>query len=163
MTRVKIRSTPASEAWQGVMTAFTRVNRLLANEMEAETSVSLEWYSILLILAQTDQQAMRPSDLADQIGLSRSATTRLVDRLEVAGLVERRSCSSDRRGSFVALTARGEKVFIEAGRVHLRGINQHVGSHVTEQELAQIAELLGKLADGVGGEALATLSTATRS
>jgi DNA-binding MarR family transcriptional regulator len=145
------------------MTAFTRVNRILANEMEAETSVSLEWYSILLMLAQTDQQAMRPSDLADQIGLSRSATTRLVDRLEAAGLVERRSCSADRRGSFVALTAEGEKVFIRAGRVHLRGINEHVGSHLTEQELAQIAELLGKLADGVGGDALATLSAATRS
>ena len=51
MTRVKIRSSPASEAWQGVMTAFTRVNRLLAKELEAETSVSLEWYSILLMLA----------------------------------------------------------------------------------------------------------------
>ena len=160
MTRVKIRSTPASEAWRGVMTAFTRVNSILAREMEAETSVSLEWYSILLMLAQTDQQAMRPSDLADQIGLSRSATTRLVDRLEAAGLVERRSCASDRRGSCVALTTQGEKVFMQAGRVHLRGINEHVGSHLTEQELAQIAELLGKLADSVGGNALTNLSAA---
>lgn len=145
------------------MTAFTRVNSILANEMEAETSVSLEWYGILLMLAQTDQQAMRPSDLADQVGLSRSATTRLVDRLEAARLVERRSCASDRRGSFVALTTQGEKAFIQAGRVHLRGINEHVGSHLTEQELARTAELLEKLADGVGGDALATLSAATRS
>lgn len=163
MTRVKIRSTPASEAWQGVMTAFIRVNSILSNEMETETSVSLEWYSILLMLAQADQQAMRPSDLADQVGLSRSAITRLVDRLEVAGLVERRKCASDRRGSFVALTTQGEQVFMQAGRVHLRGINEHVGSHLTNQELAQIAELLGKLADSIGGDALATLSTATRS
>jgi DNA-binding MarR family transcriptional regulator len=104
---------------------------------------------------------MRPSDLADQIGLSRSATTRLVDRLERSGLVARRACASDRRGSFVVLTPRGEGVFRDAGRVHLRGIDEHVGSHLTNDELAQLSALLGKLADSVGGAALSTLTRNT--
>jgi DNA-binding MarR family transcriptional regulator len=158
MDAVKIRTTPASDAWRSVMTAFTRVNTVLAREMEAEASVSLDWYGILLMLAQSHDASMRPSDLADQIGLSRSATTRLIDRLESDGLVERRSCASDRRGTFVMLTARGEDVFKEAGRVHLRGINEHVGSHLTNDELSQLAALLGKLADRVGGKALSTLT-----
>jgi DNA-binding MarR family transcriptional regulator len=140
------------------MTAFTRVNAVLAREMEAETTISLEWYAILLMLAQSEEAAMRPSDLADQIGLSRSATTRLVDRLESDGLVERRACGSDRRGTFVVLTPGGEEVFKGAGRVHLRGIDEHVGSHLTDDELAQLAALLGKLADSVGGDALSTLT-----
>ncbi len=125
--------------------------------MQAETTISLEWYAILLLLAQSEEAAMRPSDLADLTGLSRSATTRLVDRLELSGLVERRSCGSDRRGTYVMLTARGEEVFKEAGRVHLRGIDEHVGSHLTNDELAELGALLGKLADRVGGEALSTL------
>ncbi len=125
--------------------------------MQAETTISLEWYAILLLLAQSEEAAMRPSDLADLTGLSRSATTRLVDRLELSGLVERRSCGSDRRGTYVMLTARGEEVFKGAGRIHLRGIDEHVGSHLTNDELAELAALLGKLADRVGGEALATL------
>ncbi len=125
--------------------------------MQAETTISLEWYGILLLLAQSEEAAMRPSDLADLTGLSRSATTRLVDRLELSGLVERRSCGSDRRGTYVMLTARGEEVFKEAGRVHLRGIDEHVGSHLTNDELAELGALLGKLADRVGGEALSTL------
>jgi len=157
MAAVRIRTTPASDAWRSVMTAFTRVNAILAREMQAETTISLEWYAILLLLAQSGEAAMRPSDLADLTGLSRSATTRLVDRLELSGLVERRSCGSDRRGTYVMLTARGEEVFKEAGRVHLRGIDEHVGSHLTNDELAQLAALLGKLADRVGGEALSTL------
>ena len=158
MAAVKIRTTTASEAWRAVMTAFTRVNSILAREMRAETDVSLEWYSILLILAQSQDATMRPSDLADQIGLSRSATTRLIDRLERSGLVERRVCGSDRRGTYVSLTPRGQDVFKKAGRVHLRGIDEHVGSHLTDDELAQLTTLLGKLADRVGGEALSTLA-----
>lgn len=158
MPPVKIRTTPASDAWRSVMTAYTRVNAILAEEMAAETPVSLEWYVILLMLAQSDDGSMRPSDLADQIGLSRSATTRLIDRLESDGLVERRACASDRRGTFVLLTPQGHEVFKNAGRVHLRGIDQHVGSHLTDRELAELAELLGKLADLVGGEGLSALT-----
>jgi len=158
MSAVKIRTTPASDAWRSVMTALTRVNAVLSREMEAETPVSLDWYSILLILAQSEEASMRPSDLADQIGLSRSATTRLVDRLASDGLVERRACGSDRRGTYVTLTPRGEEIFREAGRVHLRGIDEHVGSHLTDDELAQLGDLLGKLADRVGGDALSTLT-----
>ena len=157
MTGVKIRTTPASDAWRNVITAFTRVNAVLAREMQAETPISLEWYAILLILAQADETSMRPSDLAEQIGLSRSATTRLIDRLERSGLVERRACGSDRRGTDVMLTPQGYEVFKDAGRVHLRGIDEHVGSHLTDDELAQLAVLLGKLSDRVGGEALSTL------
>jgi DNA-binding MarR family transcriptional regulator len=161
MGAVKIRTTPASDAWRAVMTAFTRVNSILAREMQTEADVSLEWYAILLILAQSQDATMRPSDLADQIGLSRSATTRLIDRLERSGLVERRVCGSDRRGTYVSLTPRGQDVFKKAGRVHLRGIDEHVGSHLTHDELAQLTALLGKLADRVGGEALSTLAPDT--
>ena len=159
MQPVKIRTTPASDAWRNVMTAYTRVSAVLAREMEAETSISLERYAILLMLAQSDNASLRPSDLADQIGLSRSATTRLIDRIESDGLVERRACDSDRRGTFVLLTPQGQEVFKNAGRVHLRGIDEHVGSHLTDEELAELAALLGKLADRVGGEALAGLTS----
>ena len=163
MDSVQIKVTPASDAWRSVMTASTRVNSILAQEMEAETSLSLDWYGILLILAQSDHAAMRPSDLAAQIGLSRSATTRLVDRLEHSGLVDRRACGSDRRGTFVTLTPQGHQAFTSAGRVHLRGIDEHVGSHLTEDDLAQLGALLSKLADGVGGSALSAFSTSDAS
>lgn len=152
---VKLRTTDASETWRTIITAFTRVNSVLAQEMSAETDVSLEWYGILLMLTQAEGGAMRPSDLADGIGLSRSATTRLVDRLERDGLVERTTCPTDRRGSYVILTAKGEETFKGAGRVHLRGIDQHVGSHLSSSEMADLRRILTKLADGVGGDALA--------
>ena len=104
---------------------------------------------------------MRPSDLAEQVGLSRSATTRLIDRMERDGLVERRSCGTDRRGTFVGLTPQGEKAFRQAGRVHLRGIDQHVGSHLTSDEMADLRRILQRLAAGVDNEALSMISEPT--
>jgi DNA-binding MarR family transcriptional regulator len=154
---VKLRTTDASETWRSIITAFTRVNGVLAAEMDSETGVSLDWYGILLMLTQADGEAMRPSDLAASIGLSRSATTRLVDRLERNGLVKRETCPDDRRGSFVSLTAKGEDLFKKAGRVHLRGIDQHVGSHLSPSEMADLRRILTKLADTVGGDALALI------
>ena len=156
---VRLRTTDASETWQAIITAFTRVNGVLAEEMDSETDVSLEWYSILLMLTQAEDGAMRPSDLADNVGLSRSATTRLVDRLERDGLVKRETCPADRRGSFVSLTDRGEALFKKAGRVHLRGIGQHVGSHLSAEEMADLRRILTNLAEAVGGDALALIGS----
>ena len=141
------------------MTAFTRVNGVLAKEMDTETDLSLDWYGILLMLSQAEEGAMRPSELADQVSLSRSATTRLIDRMERNGLVERRSCRADRRGRFVALTPQGEKVFRQAGRIHLRGIDEHVGSHLTAREMADLRRILRKLSDGVDSDAMSMIGS----
>lgn len=161
--QVELKRTQASETWRAMMIAFTRINAVLSTEMDEESEISLDWYSILLMLSQADGGAMRASDMADQIGLSRSATTRLVDRLECDGLVERRACGSDRRGTFVGLTAKGEETFIGAGRIHLRGIDEHVGAHLTAAEAKQLTSLLTKLAEGVDGSALSMLSEKTAS
>jgi DNA-binding MarR family transcriptional regulator len=156
--QVELKRTQASETWRAMMIAFTRINAVLAAEMDEETEISLDWYSILLMLSQADGGVMRASDIADQVGLSRSATTRLVDRLESDGLVERRACGSDRRGTFVGLTSKGEETFIRAGRVHLRGIDEHVGTRLTDAEARQLTTLLTKLAEGVDGDALSMIS-----
>jgi len=155
---VELRSTEASETWRDVITAFTRVNGVLAREMNTETDLSLDWYGILLMLSQAEMGAMRPSDLADQVSLSRSATTRLIDRMERDGLVERRSCGTDRRGTFVALTPLGEKVFRQAGRIHLQGIDQHLGSHLTTDDMANLRRILRKLSDGVDSDAMSMIN-----
>jgi len=102
---VELKTSPASDTWRSMMTAYTRISRKLAIEMEDENELPLEWYPVLLMLSQTELGSMRPSDLAEQMGLSRSATTRLVDRLERDNLVERSACASDRRGTFVTLEA----------------------------------------------------------
>lgn len=143
---VELTSTPSSETFRAISTAHARVNRVLAEEMVDETGLPLDRYKILLMLTQTESGRMRASDIAHNVGLSRSGTTRLIDRLERDGLVVRQASRHDGRGTDVGLTTSGEKAFRSAGRVHLRGIDEHVGGHLTDSELNRLTRLLDKLA-----------------
>ena len=147
---VRVRTTPASEAWRSILVAFTEVGDLLAAEMRAQVGLSLDRYEILLMLAQAEDGAMRPSELAERRHLSRSGATRLVDRLERDGLVERRACGGDGRGSLVALTDSGRQAFRVAGRVHLHGIERYIGARLNTDELAELIRLLRRITDGLG-------------
>jgi DNA-binding MarR family transcriptional regulator len=80
--------------------------------------------------------------LAELATLSRSGTTRLIDRIEAEGLVERRACPSDRRGLEVVLTAQGRELQERAAPVALRGIQEHFGRHLDDHGARRLAELL---------------------
>ena len=149
---VQLRTTDASETYTTLWTALSRLHGALAREMEDETGLPFEWYRVLLMLAQTEDGALRPSELADSLPITRSGVTRLIDRLEDDGIVERRSCATDGRGRLVALTPRGEDVFRRAGRKHLSDIDLHLGSRLSADEMVELRRLATKLAAGVDAE-----------
>lgn len=146
---LQLRTTDASNTYTIVRSTIARVHERLAQEMEDEVGMPFEHYRILLMLAQTKDEALRPSELADALPITQSGVTRLIDRLERAGLVERRACTTDGRGTLVALTPHGTDTFRRAGRVHLRGIDQHIGATLTERELAELRRIMTKLAAGI--------------
>ena len=144
---VNIRSTSTTEAWRALLVAHARVNHELERELRDETGLNLGWYEVLLLLASDEDERLRMNELADRLILSRSAATRLVDRLERDGLVERFVCDADRRGMEVTLTERGREAFITAGRLHLRGIEERFGSYLSEDEKQLITRVLERVAD----------------
>jgi len=146
---VQLRVTDATETYTVLRSTLSQLHELLAQEMEDEVGMPFERYSILLMLAQADGGALRPSELAEALPITSSGVTRLIDRLERDGVVERRACTTDGRGTFVALTADGTEVFRRAGRVHLRGINQHLGTNLTLTEMAELRRIMTKLAAGI--------------
>ena len=147
---IQLRTTPSTQAWGAILRAQAIVAKRLDAELRSETELTLAWYEILLVLSQSDAGRMRMTDLAHSLLLSKSAATRLVDRLVAHGLVERSTCSSDKRGTEVELTLQGKEAFITAGRIHLRGIETHFGRHTTDDEKAVIAEAMSRVADQNG-------------
>ena len=79
------------------------------------------------------------AELADGVLLSRSGTTRLVDRLERDGLLERDTCDSDGRGCFAVLTDRGEELLARARATHLEGVRERFLNRFEPAELEQMA------------------------
>src|SRR3954469_4555238 len=98
---------PGIAAWRSFLLAHARITRRLDEELQAAHSLSLAEYDALLHIAHAPGRRGRMNVLAERVVLSRSGITRLVDRLEAAGSVERAACSTDARGQEAVLTAPG--------------------------------------------------------
>jgi DNA-binding MarR family transcriptional regulator len=100
-------------------------------------------------LHDAEGQRMRMSDLATTVILSRSGLTRLVDRLERDGLIERQSCPSDARGSFATLTSDGSRRLQAARATHLAGVRSLFLDHFAPEELEVLGAAWERLLPGV--------------
>jgi DNA-binding MarR family transcriptional regulator len=83
--------------------------------------------------------------------LSRSGMTRLVDRLERDGLLERDHCTADGRGCFAVLTSKGLAAVATARRTHLGGVRERFLSQFAEDELQTLASFWERVLPGASG------------
>lgn len=103
------------------MRAYTAVLRRQEHAL-ASTELDISDYDVLVTLGEGPPEGLRPSELAARVLLTRSGVTRLADRLEERGLIERRVCPSDRRGQLLALTPAGRHRLRRAAPGLLRGL-----------------------------------------
>src|ERR1700674_2702379 len=121
-------------AWRSFLTAHAAlINQIERELLEAEV-VPLSWYDVLFALYDAPGQRLRMNELASTIVLSRSGLTRLVDRLEVEGLLKRERSASDRRGAFAVLTEKGLEAMRKAWPVYARGIEEHFARFLSDEE-----------------------------
>ena len=73
-------------AWRGMLFAYRNMTTAIDERLEREHELSLSSYEVLLLLSRADDNSLRMGELADQLLLSRSGLTRLVDRLVARGL-----------------------------------------------------------------------------
>ena len=135
------------DAWRSFLSAHARVMRSLEAELVAEQHLSLVSYDVLVQLAESADRKLRMAELAEAVLLSRSGVTRLVDRLERAGLVARQRVAGDGRGVIAELTQAGLDTLRRASTTHLAGVSRHFVDRFDEQELGQLGQLCGRLTD----------------
>ena len=100
------------------------------------------------------------ADLAGRLLLSPSGLTRRLDGLVGDGLVERRACPSDRRGSLAVLTPRGRAVLEEAAPTHVEGVRRYVIEPLSGDQLLALSEALCQIGQALpGGHALVAQSS----
>ena len=141
---------PRLAPWRSFLLAHARVSRRLDEELRAEHDVSFAEYDALLTIAQAPGRRVRMGSLAEQVLLSKSGVTRLVDRLVNDGLVERSACSTDARGAEAVLTDRGLTRLRAASRTHLRGISEHFLAVVETDDLESLERAMSAVARQAG-------------
>src|SRR2546430_828834 len=92
------------EAVRSLLRARTALVERIEAALAADEMPRLSWYDVLCALDEAEGGRLRPRDLAFAVALTPSGLTRLLDRIDAAGLVERQECPTDRRGHLIALT-----------------------------------------------------------
>src|SRR5437588_6080816 len=109
-------------AWRALLATHAALVDRLSEELEDERELPLPWYEVLLFLNLAPDGRLRMGELAGSLLLTPSGVTRLVDRMEAKGLVQRQRCPSDRRGWLAVMTPAGRSRLKAAAPIHLRGV-----------------------------------------
>jgi MarR family 2-MHQ and catechol resistance regulon transcriptional repressor len=125
-----------------------RLERQLGALLEDAMGLPLAWFEVLLRIDRSDGGFLSMSELAAQTVYSTGGTTRLIDRIESQGLVERGTCPSDRRGVNVRLTDAGVATLAKALALHAGHLETFVTSKLTEAERDGLELALRKLNGG---------------
>jgi DNA-binding MarR family transcriptional regulator len=140
---------PLSEAeldcWFTFLNAHTDLTRRLDAELETAHRISLAEHTALQRLVMGGGH-LRMSDLADTVLLSPSGVSRLVDRLEADGLIERQACDADGRAVHAVITERGRELLAEAAPTCAAGLRRLFVDRFTPEEFAVLADLLLRVA-----------------
>ena len=128
------------------LTAHTRVVSEVSKDLEAACGISLAWFDVLFQLSVAPESRRRMHELARAVLLSKSGLTRLVDRIEEAGLVSRASVPGDRRSLYVELTPAGRRLQDKARPLVQRSVADRFGRYLGDGELATLRDALGRVA-----------------
>ena len=135
----------ALDVWTALLIAHRRLTTQLDAELRAAADMTLDEYDVLYQLRGAGR-ALRMSELAARVLISRPSTTRVADHLVRRGWLERRYDDADRRVVLVGLTREGGRAQARAARLHLDGIARLVESPLAGHELHCVSGALRALA-----------------
>jgi DNA-binding MarR family transcriptional regulator len=140
-------SSPSPErlrAWRLYFESALALHDVLDAELERDAGIPLRWYDALVHLEETPD-GLRMNELAERILYSKSGFTRVVDRMEEAGLVRRVRPENDRRSILVVLTDEGRKTLEKARGHHRHAIEQHFSGYLADTDIKALTRALEKV------------------
>ena len=130
--------------WRTFLTCSFALIDILDAELRAECDLTLRWYDVLVQLEE-GERPLRMNELASRILASKSGLTRVIDRMEEAGLVRRVRPENDRRTILIVLTDKGTETMERARRHHRDGIERHFSQHLSDTDIKALTRALEKI------------------
>ena len=139
----------ADRSTQAAWALLMRTCQRLLDEVEAALKAAglppLAWYDVLLELEKAGVEGMRPFELKNRLLLPQYGTSRLLDRMVTAGLVDRQDCEDDGRGQIVSISDRGRETRASMWPVYGEVLATRIGARLSREETVQLARLLSKI------------------
>lgn len=134
-------------AWARLMKAQQLARGAIEHELKAAGLPALVWYDVLLEVERAGDGGLRQRELEHAMLIAQYNLSRLIDRIERAGYLERQECEDDGRGQLIVITERGKALRRKMWPVYARAIEAAVGRHLSAKQAATVDELLGLLID----------------
>ena len=132
-------------AWRTFLTAHAAAIDRIERDLAEEGLMPLSWYDVLLALYEAPERKLRMHELASAILVTRGGLTRLVARIEKAGLLRREPDPADGRGLYAVLTGEGLEAPRRTWPTYARGIAEHFGEHLEDEEVEVIDRALRRV------------------
>lgn len=142
-------STAEWDVWTSLLSMRRQLELALEHQLQRDADISVADYGILLSLSRAEGNQLRAGELAQQLAWEKSRVSHQVSRMEKRGLVERRLCDSDARGTWVGLTDAGNSAVLGAMRDHATTMRQHFFDIVTPEELATLMTATDRVLEGL--------------
>lgn len=137
-------------AWVNLFQVHQVVDRAVEHRLKDNEDLSLAEFEVLARLSAAPDRRLKMIDIANLLLASKSGVTRIVDRLEEAGLVEREIPRENRRIVYTRLTATGVETFCRARPVFNEAVEDSFSQHLSDEEVASLRDVLRKLLVGTG-------------
>ena len=135
----------AVESFVSLLRAHAHATRALNAQLTADHGLTISDYEVLLRLSRAPDRRMRRVDLAEQVLLTASGITRLLDGLERSGYVARAACDADRRVVYAVLTDEGLAKLRAASASHVAQIEEYFSARYDDAELTELTALLTRI------------------
>jgi len=151
---LKVKSRAATQeqvsTWINLRQAGRVIQTRLEERLQKEANLSWAEFELLMRLRISAAHPLQMSEIAAQLVGSPSGTTRIADRLVRDGLIARETPPENRRIVRVQLTDRGRKVLVDADEIIRTNVQEVLGDHLAESEVAGLRGLLRKLLESNG-------------
>jgi DNA-binding MarR family transcriptional regulator len=139
-------------AWARLAQAQQIALRTIEGALKAAKLPPLAWYDALLELERAGDRGLRPGELQSEMLLAQYNLSRLIDRIEHAGYVERRPCDDDGRGQVIVITSAGRDLRRRMWAVYGPAIQRALGDRLSPRQAETLDALLGKLVESSDGK-----------
>ncbi len=135
-----------TRAWVGLVHAQQILVEKVERDLKQQGLPPLGWYDVLWELERTPGGMLRLNDLGKRVLLSKYNVTRLVQRLDEAGLVKKECCTQDGRGIVACITPKGKKLRKKMWPVYQEALRKHFLANYNKTELDLLTKLVNRIA-----------------
>jgi DNA-binding MarR family transcriptional regulator len=133
------------DAWRAMLNTHARLTTRIEDALDGAGLPQLAWYDVLWALHRAPGKTLRMGELAQEVTISRSGLTRLVDRIEAEGLLERRQSPADRRAVEVAITPAGSRLLRKMWPVYEDVLRSEFEAKLTRADAQALSRALAKI------------------